>query len=102
MRRGGGESVVVWTLSTVLKTSGLLTACLIIKNNFDMYEVETTGEIKMLKTRKFEVLEYLKTEKDIDDYLNVVLEEGDYQFLPVALADNICGNMCSRLFLLCP
>jgi len=41
----------------------------------------------MLKTRKFEVLDYLKTEKDIEDYLNVVLEEGDYKFLPVALAD---------------
>jgi len=41
----------------------------------------------MLKTKKFEVLDYLKTEKDIEDYLNVVLEEGDYNFLPVALAD---------------
>jgi len=41
----------------------------------------------MLKTRKFEVLDYLKTEKDIEAYLNVTLEEGDYQFLPVALAD---------------
>jgi len=41
----------------------------------------------MLKTRKFDILDYLKTEKDITEYLNVVLEEGDYQFLPVALAD---------------
>ena len=41
----------------------------------------------MLKTRKFEVLDYLKTEKDISEYLNVVLEEGDYKFLPIALAD---------------
>jgi len=41
----------------------------------------------MLKTKKFEVLDYLKTEKDIEEYLNVVLEERDYQFLPVALAD---------------
>jgi len=41
----------------------------------------------MLKTRKFEVIDYLKTEKDIVEYLNVVLEEGDYKFLPVALAD---------------
>jgi len=41
----------------------------------------------MLKTKKFEVLDYLKTEKDIEDYLNVVLEEGDHKFLPVALAD---------------
>jgi len=41
----------------------------------------------MLATKKFEVLDYLKTEEDITEYLNVVLEEGDYQFLPVALAD---------------
>jgi len=41
----------------------------------------------MLKTRKFEVLDYLKTEKDFEEYINVVLEEGDYRFLPVALAD---------------
>ena len=41
----------------------------------------------MLKTRKFEILDYLKTEKDIEEYLNVILEEGDYKFLPVALAD---------------
>jgi probable addiction module antidote protein len=41
----------------------------------------------MLKTKKFEVLDYLKSEKDIKEYLDVVLEEGDYQFLPVALAD---------------
>jgi probable addiction module antidote protein len=41
----------------------------------------------MLKTKKFEVVDYLKTEKDIDEYLNVVLEEKDYNFLPIALAD---------------
>jgi len=41
----------------------------------------------MLKTKKFDVLNYLKTEKDIEEYLNVVLEEGDYKFLPAALAD---------------
>ena len=41
----------------------------------------------MLKTRKFEILDYLKTEKDIEEYLNVVIEEGDYKFLPAALAD---------------
>jgi probable addiction module antidote protein len=40
-----------------------------------------------IKTRKFEVLDYLKTEKDIAEYLDVVLEEGDYKFLPIALAD---------------
>jgi len=41
----------------------------------------------MLKTRKFEVLDYLKTEKDIEEYFNVTLEERDYKFLPMALAD---------------
>jgi len=41
----------------------------------------------MLKTKKFEVLDYLKTEEDIKTYLDVALEEGDYGFLPVALAD---------------
>ena len=41
----------------------------------------------MLKTKKFEVTDYLKTEKDISEYLNVILEENDYTYLPVALAD---------------
>jgi probable addiction module antidote protein len=41
----------------------------------------------MLKTKKFEVIDYLKTEKDIEEYLAVALEEKDYTFLPVALAD---------------
>jgi probable addiction module antidote protein len=41
----------------------------------------------MLKTKKFEVVDYLKTDKDIEEYLNVVLEEKDYKFIPVALAD---------------
>ncbi len=41
----------------------------------------------MLKLSKFEVTDHLKTEKDIEEYINVVFEEGDDQFLPVALAD---------------
>jgi len=41
----------------------------------------------MLKTKKFDVVDYLKSEKDISEYLNVVLEEKDYKYLPVALAD---------------
>jgi probable addiction module antidote protein len=41
----------------------------------------------MLKTKNFEVIEYLKTERDIEEYLNVVIEEKDYTFLPIALAD---------------
>ena len=41
----------------------------------------------MLKTKKFDVIDYLKTEKDINEYLNVVITEKDYKYLPVALAD---------------
>ncbi|HCC36003.1 MAG TPA: putative addiction module antidote protein [Ruminococcaceae bacterium] len=41
----------------------------------------------MLKTKKFDVINYLKTEKDIEEYLEVALENGDYSFIPVALAD---------------
>ena len=41
----------------------------------------------MLKTKKFDVTDYLKTEKDIDEYLDTALEEEDWRFLPVALAD---------------
>jgi len=41
----------------------------------------------MIKTRKFDIIDYLKTEKDISEYLEVVLEEKDYSYLPVALAD---------------
>jgi probable addiction module antidote protein len=40
-----------------------------------------------IKTKKFDVLDYLKTEKDTGEYLKAVLDEGDYKFLPVALAD---------------
>jgi len=40
-------------------------------------------------TKKFEVLYCLKTEKDIEEYINVVLEEGDCKFLPVARARNV-------------
>ena len=41
----------------------------------------------MLKTKKFDVINYLKTEEDIEEYLNVVLDEKDYTYLPIALAD---------------
>ena len=41
----------------------------------------------MLKTKKFDVIDYLKTEEDISEYLNVVLAEKDYKYLSVALAD---------------
>ncbi|MCL2412201.1 MAG: putative addiction module antidote protein [Treponema sp.] len=41
----------------------------------------------MLKTKKFEIIDYLKNEKDFEDYLNAAIEEGDYKFIPIALAD---------------
>ena len=41
----------------------------------------------MLKTKKFDVIDYLKTEKDIEEYLDAALSEGDYNFIPIALAD---------------
>jgi len=41
----------------------------------------------MLRTKKFDIINYLKTEKDISEYLNMVLDEKDYKYLPVALAD---------------
>jgi probable addiction module antidote protein len=40
----------------------------------------------MLKTKKFDMINYLKTEKDIEEYLEVIFEEGDYTYLPIALA----------------
>ena len=40
-----------------------------------------------MKLTKFEITDHLKTEEDIQEYLNAVLEERDYKFLPVALAD---------------
>jgi probable addiction module antidote protein len=41
----------------------------------------------MLKTKKWDVTKYLKTEKDIEEYLDAFLEDGDYEHLPLALAD---------------
>ena len=41
----------------------------------------------MLKLKKFDITNYLKTEEDIAEYLDVFLEEGDYAHLPMALAD---------------
>ena len=40
-----------------------------------------------MKLTKFEITDHLKTEEDIQEYLNAVLEEGDHKFLPIALAD---------------
>jgi probable addiction module antidote protein len=41
----------------------------------------------MLKTKKFDVVDYLKTEEEIEAYLNAFLEDSDYKYLPLALAD---------------
>ncbi|MDR1232192.1 MAG: putative addiction module antidote protein [Spirochaetaceae bacterium] len=41
----------------------------------------------MLKTKPFDIVDHLETEKDIEEYLNAVTEEKDWAFLPVALAD---------------
>jgi probable addiction module antidote protein len=41
----------------------------------------------MLKTTKWDVVNYLKTEEDIEAYLNAFFEDGDYKHLPIALAD---------------
>jgi probable addiction module antidote protein len=41
----------------------------------------------MLKLKRFDIINYLKTEKDIEEYLDVFLEEGDYAHIPMALAD---------------
>jgi DNA-binding phage protein len=41
----------------------------------------------MLKTNKFDIINYLKTEKDIDEYLEVFFDERDYEHIPLALAD---------------
>ena len=41
----------------------------------------------MLKTKKFDVVDYLKTEEEIEAYLNAFFEDNDYKYLPLALAD---------------
>ena len=41
----------------------------------------------MLKTKKFDVVDYLKTEAEIEAYLNAFFEDNDYKYLPLALAD---------------
>ncbi|MCL2138812.1 MAG: putative addiction module antidote protein [Treponema sp.] len=41
----------------------------------------------MLKTKKFDVTDYLKTEEEISAYLNAFYEDGDYKYIPAALAE---------------
>ena len=41
----------------------------------------------MLKTKKFDVINYLKTEEEIEAYLKAFLEDEDYEYIPLALAD---------------
>jgi probable addiction module antidote protein len=46
----------------------------------------------MLKTKKFDVVDYLKTQEDVDAYLNAFLEDGDYKYIPLALAEIARAN----------
>jgi probable addiction module antidote protein len=39
----------------------------------------------MLKFKKWDIVDHLKTEKDIQEFLEVVFEEGDPDFIPLAL-----------------
>jgi probable addiction module antidote protein len=41
----------------------------------------------MLKTKRFDIINYLKTEEEIAAYLNAFLQDGDYEHIPLALAD---------------
>jgi probable addiction module antidote protein len=41
----------------------------------------------MLKTTRFDIVDYLKTEKDMRRYLEGVFDENDPEFIPVALGD---------------
>lgn len=41
----------------------------------------------MLKTSKFDIVNYLKTEEDIIDYLEAVIEENDPKLLELAADD---------------
>jgi probable addiction module antidote protein len=40
-----------------------------------------------MQTTKFDITDYLKTEEDIQRYLNGVFEENDPQFIPIAIGD---------------
>jgi len=40
-----------------------------------------------MKLRKFDMVNYLKTEEDIQAFLQVAVEEEDPTFLPIALAE---------------
>ena len=39
----------------------------------------------MLKIKSWDIVDHLKTEKDIKEFLEVVFEEGDPDFIPIAL-----------------
>jgi probable addiction module antidote protein len=41
----------------------------------------------MIKTKKFDVIDYLKTPEEQEAYLDAYLMEGDYEHIPAALAD---------------
>ena len=38
-----------------------------------------------MKITKWDIVDHLKTEKDIEEFLEVVFEEGDIEFIPMAL-----------------
>lgn len=40
-----------------------------------------------VKTKEFDVLDYLKTEEDFAGYLNAAIEEGDPELLQMAIGD---------------
>lgn len=44
-------------------------------------------KIRISKLSKFDVVDYLKTEKDIAGYLNAVLEDGDPALFVAAIGD---------------
>lgn len=41
----------------------------------------------MMKTTKWNIQDYLKTPEDLANFLEYALEENDYEFLKIAVAD---------------
>jgi len=49
--------------------------------------MKSKKKTKIKKLRKFDVVDYLKTEKDIAGYLSAVLEDGDPALFVAAIGD---------------
>ena len=49
--------------------------------------MKSTKKIKIKNLTKFDVVDYLKTEKDIAGYLSAVLEDGDPALFVAAIGD---------------